>query len=131
MGAAELELDEVLPPEQVFERLRGQAPPGLDILSVRRTYMAITVNAQFFAGPRALPPGYEINLGRNPARLDVRPETKTDAMVSWIDLLPSLIDLAGGKAPAGIDGRSFAGVLRGNTGQHRDRIFATQGVFVP
>jgi len=53
----------------------------MHILSVHRTYMAITVNAQFFAGPQALPPGYEITLGRNPARLDVRPETKAHLFV--------------------------------------------------
>lgn len=41
----------------------------MHILAVRRTFMAITANAQFFAGPRSLPPGYEISLGRNPARL--------------------------------------------------------------
>ncbi len=32
----ELELDEILPPEEVRERLVRQAPPGLDILSLRR-----------------------------------------------------------------------------------------------
>src|SRR5437868_14722168 len=32
----ELELDEVLPPEEVRERLVRQAPPGLDILSIKR-----------------------------------------------------------------------------------------------
>ena len=46
-------------------------------------------------------------------------------MVSWIDLLPTLIDLGGGEAVDGIDGRSFAGVLRGKSDTHRDRIFAT------
>jgi radical SAM-linked protein len=32
----ELELDEVLPPDEVHARLAGQAPPGLDVLSVCR-----------------------------------------------------------------------------------------------
>ena len=53
----------------------------MHILAARRTYMTITVNAQFFAGPRSLPPGYEVNLGRNPARLDVRPDTKAHLFV--------------------------------------------------
>ncbi len=57
--------------------------------------------------------------------------TRTDAMVSWVDLLPTLVEIAGGKAPAtgagpgGIDGRSFLPVLRGQSVTHRDRIFAT------
>jgi arylsulfatase A-like enzyme len=50
---------------------------------------------------------------------------RTDAMVSWIDILPTLVELAGGQPPADIDGRSFAGVLRGETDRHRDLIFAT------
>lgn len=44
----------------------------------------------------------------------VTPGTRTSAMVSWIDILPTLVDVAGGKAPEGIDGTSFAPVLRGN-----------------
>jgi arylsulfatase A-like enzyme len=46
-------------------------------------------------------------------------------MVSWIDILPSLVEVAGGTAPKDIDGRSFAGVLRGQQKEHRDRIFTT------
>ncbi|TWU59256.1 Choline-sulfatase [Rubripirellula tenax] len=55
----------------------------------------------------------------------IKPSTTTDAMVSWIDLMPTLIDLAGGTSPAGIDGRSFSKVLLGETDKHRDVIFAT------
>ena len=55
----------------------------------------------------------------------VKPDTRTEAMVSWVDFLPTLLELAGGKAPTNIDGRSFAGVLLGKATQHRDRIFAT------
>tara|TARA_R110002073_G_scaffold56905_30_gene144918 strand:+ start:3653 stop:5140 length:1488 start_codon:yes stop_codon:yes gene_type:complete len=55
----------------------------------------------------------------------IKPNSSTDAMVSWIDLMPTLIDLAGGTSPAGIDGRSFAKVLFGETNQHRDVIYAT------
>lgn len=51
--------------------------------------------------------------------------SRTDAMVSWIDILPTLVEVAGGEIPSQIDGRSFAGVLRGETRAHRDRIFST------
>ena len=50
---------------------------------------------------------------------------RTSAMVSWVDVLPTLIDVGGGPAPAGLDGRSFTGVLFGKTAAHRDRIFTT------
>jgi N-sulfoglucosamine sulfohydrolase len=55
----------------------------------------------------------------------ITPGSRTSAMVSWIDILPTLVDVAGGAAPRAIDGRSFAGVLRGEAAQHRDRIFTT------
>ncbi|MEK0450374.1 MAG: hypothetical protein RL088_2642 [Verrucomicrobiota bacterium] len=46
-------------------------------------------------------------------------------MVCWPDLLPTFIELAGGEVPAGIDGKSFAGILRGTATAHRDRVFTT------
>lgn len=51
--------------------------------------------------------------------------SRTGAMVSWIDILPTLIEVAGGQVPVNIDGRSFADVLRGKRTSHRDRIFTT------
>ena len=51
---------------------------------------------------------------------------RTDAMVSWVDLLPTLIESAGGRLPSDLDGRSFAPVLKGETNAHRERIFTTQ-----
>lgn len=61
----------------------------------------------------------------------VQPRTRTDAMVSWIDLLPTLVAAAAGQPPKSgnatgeIDGRSFLAVLRGESQQHRERIFGT------
>ena len=49
----------------------------------------------------------------------------TGALVSWIDLLPTLVELGGGEAPENIDGRSFAEVLLGKTELHREEIFTT------
>ena len=55
----------------------------------------------------------------------IRPATRTAAMIQWIDLLPTLIAAAGGGVPAGIDGRSFLPVLRGEATAHRATIFTT------
>ena len=55
----------------------------------------------------------------------IKPGSRSDAMIQWIDILPTLIDLAGGSAPDGIDGRSFAKVLRGATTEHRAEVFTT------
>jgi arylsulfatase A-like enzyme len=55
----------------------------------------------------------------------LEPGSSSDALISWVDLLPTLVEVGGGSAPQGIDGRSFAAVLRGEKQAHRDRIFAT------
>jgi N-sulfoglucosamine sulfohydrolase len=55
----------------------------------------------------------------------IAPGSRTDAMVSWIDILPTLVEVGGGTAAAQIDGRSFAPVLRGEAREHHDRIFST------
>jgi N-sulfoglucosamine sulfohydrolase len=49
----------------------------------------------------------------------------TDAMTSLADVVPTLVELAGGRAPAGLDGKSFLPVLEGRTDAHREVIFAT------
>ena len=55
----------------------------------------------------------------------IKPDSKSDALVSWIDILPTCVAVAGGPAPANISGKSFLGVLRGETTTHRDQIFGT------
>ena len=50
---------------------------------------------------------------------------RTDAMVSWIDVLPTLLEVAGEAPPKDLDGRSFLPVLTGNATAHRDVIFTT------
>lgn len=60
-----------------------------------------------------------------------RPGERHSALISFVDILPTLIELAGGKAPAAgygsgeIDGRSFLQLLRGKTETHRDFVFST------
>lgn len=56
---------------------------------------------------------------------------RTDAMVHYADVLPTLIDVAGGdgdilasESSHGVmDGKSFLPVLRGETDQHRDYVY--------
>ncbi len=55
----------------------------------------------------------------------IEPGSVSEAMVSWVDLLPTLLDLAGGELPSEIDGNSFAEVLEGERAHHRDEVFTT------
>lgn len=49
----------------------------------------------------------------------------SEAMVSSVDVLPTLIELAGGTPPSDLDGQSFLPVLRQETDQHRDVVYGT------
>lgn len=44
-------------------------------------------------------------------------------MISAVDLLPTLLDIAGIAHPAGLDGRSFLPLLKGQAQDGRDRVF--------
>jgi N-sulfoglucosamine sulfohydrolase len=54
----------------------------------------------------------------------IAPGSRSDALISFCDLLPTLVDIAGGQPPADLDGRSFAQVLLGKTTAHRGEIYA-------
>ena len=51
--------------------------------------------------------------------------TVSDAMISHVDFLPTLIDIAGGEPPDSLDGRSFKETLLGQKGIFRDKIYGT------
>jgi uncharacterized sulfatase len=75
----------------------------------------------------------------------VKPGSITDAMVQYVDVVPTLIEAAGGdpatvdtgcpdaRGNRGFDGRSFLGVLLGSGQAHRDVVFGahtTRGIIV-
>ena len=55
----------------------------------------------------------------------IAPGSTSDAFVSWLDVLPTCLEAAGGATPEGIDGRSFLDVALGRTAALRERIFTT------
>ena len=58
-------------------------------------------------------------------RGEIPTNTVSDAMVSHVDFLPTLIDIAGGEPSHGLDGRSFKNVLLGRQATFRDKIYGT------
>lgn len=50
----------------------------------------------------------------------IKPNSQTSAIVQYEDITPTLIDLAGGKPIANLDGKSFLSVLKGKSSIHRD-----------
>ncbi len=61
----------------------------------------------------------------------VKPRMRHTALISFVDILPTMIEIAGGTPPTSgyesdeIDGRSFLPLLKGETNHHRDYVFST------
>lgn len=55
----------------------------------------------------------------------VKPGSHSNALVSLVDVLPTIVEAAGGTPPQDIDGRSLVPILRGEQTSHRDFIFTT------
>ncbi len=54
----------------------------------------------------------------------INPGAVTDALVQYEDIVPTLIDLAGGKIPTDLDGISMKDLLNGKKNRHRDYAFS-------
>jgi arylsulfatase A-like enzyme len=50
------------------------------------------------------------------------PVGSSDALAYLFDIFPTVVELSGGKPPAGLDGRSLAPVIRGQAGGVRDAV---------
>ena len=63
----------------------------------------------------------------------VKPGTTSDALLSYVDVVPTFVELAGGSPETlGLDGRSFAPLLRGETLEHNPVVFSmntTRGIY--
>lgn len=55
----------------------------------------------------------------------ISPGIVTDAMISHVDLLPTLIDIAGGDPAEKLDGKSYFDVIGGQQTSFRDKIYGT------
>ena len=61
----------------------------------------------------------------------IKSGSETDALVEYVDVTPTFIDLAGSKPLAPIDGKSFLPVLRGKATTHKQHVFGimtTRGI---
>ncbi len=61
----------------------------------------------------------------------IEPGTVSDAMIEYVDVLPTYVELAGGRVDPVLDGKSLAAVLRGRTGEHKKYVFGemtTRGI---
>ncbi|TCD02965.1 sulfatase family protein [Pedobacter psychroterrae] len=55
----------------------------------------------------------------------VKKGSTADAMVSQVDIVPTLLDITGGKSPVELDGSSFFDVLKGKATSNQVYVYAT------
>lgn len=61
----------------------------------------------------------------------IKPGSISNAVVSFIDVLPTLLTITGGQIPSTIDGKNMLDVWEGRTDHHQDEIYASySGVIV-
>jgi len=68
-------------------------------------------------------------IARWPGR--IQPGTTSQALIEYVDVLPTFIEAAGGKPPAVLDGRSLLPVLLGKASEHKQHVFGlhtTRGI---
>jgi uncharacterized sulfatase len=61
----------------------------------------------------------------------IKPGTVSNAMIEYLDVLPTYIEAAGGDVPAVLDGKSLLPVLLGTKKEHKDYVFGemtTRGI---
>ncbi len=53
----------------------------------------------------------------------VKAGTRTDALISFADVLPTMLDIAGAQSPNDLDGKSFKPLLQGLADTHQDHVY--------
>lgn len=57
---------------------------------------------------------------------EIKPNTTSDALVEYVDILPTFLEIAGIKPSAPLDGKSFVPVLKGEVKEHKQYTFSLQ-----
>lgn len=114
---------------QDLDQSVGQVIALLDRLDRRKNTLLIFVSEQGMAMPFAKWTCYESGLqsafvARWPGK--IKPGSVSDAMIEYVDILPTFIDVAGGDRVSVLEGKSFLPVLLGQRNHHKDYAFALQ-----
>ena len=112
-----------------FDSQIGEVIEALSKHGLEKNTMVIVLSEQGYQLPFAKWTCYDKGVRsacvvRWPAK--VAPASKSEAMVEYVDIVPTLLDAAGVTAPEGLDGHSFLPVLTGKKDSHKDYVFSLQ-----
>ncbi len=114
---------------QDLDQSVGKVIALLDRLEMREKTLLIFVSEQGIAMPFAKWTCYESGLqsaflARWPGK--IAPGSVSNAMIEYVDILPTFIEVAGGASIEVLEGESFMPVLLGQREHHKDYAFALQ-----
>jgi N-sulfoglucosamine sulfohydrolase len=122
------ELAELQGAIRYVDRAIGQILGALDRLGLAENTIVVLTTDHGLALPRAkctlYDPGIEAALIMRYPRRGWQAGSTRDALISNVDLLPTLLDLAGIMTHERVQGRSFAPLLDGAAYESRDAIFS-------
>ncbi|WP_158564409.1 sulfatase family protein, partial [Jiangella anatolica] len=113
---------------RVADAATGRVVEAVERAGLAGSTLVLFTTDHGIAFPRAKGTLYDPGIGvallaRPPRSWGVAPGA-SDGLVSHVDVVPTLLELAGGEVPAFVQGQSFAGVLRGEPGPRRGEVFA-------
>lgn len=117
-----------------FDSQVGQIMGLLDEYSVADNTLVVVLSEQGSGFPFAKWTCYDSGLQsacivRWPGK--IQPGSVTDAMMEYVDILPTFVEAAGGKVRPEVDGKSLQQVLLGKTNTHKQYVFGemtTRGI---
>lgn len=112
-----------------FDAQVGAFLAVLDEHGQRESTIVIVLSEQGNSFPFAKWTCYDAGLGsgcivRWPGK--VRPGSRSDALVEYVDIVPTILDAAGVPTPDVLDGRSFLPVLSGAAVTHKTHVYGLQ-----
>lgn len=112
-----------------FDSQVGELLAQLDRSPQRDNTLVVVLSEQGNSFPFAKWTCYDAGLQsaclvRWPGR--IKPGSVSDALVEYIDLVPTFLEAAGLPLPEVLDGRSFLPVLTGHTAAHKSHVFGLQ-----
>lgn len=113
---------------RVADAATGRVLDAIDRAGLAGSTLVLFTTDHGIAFPRAkgtlYDPGIRVAFVARPPRSWGVVPAVPDGLVSHVDVLPTLLELAGGEIPPFVQGQSFAAVLRGEPGLRRTEIFA-------
>lgn len=113
---------------RVADAATGRVLDAIERTGLAESTLVLFTTDHGIAFPRAkgtlYDPGIRVALLARPPRAWHVAAGTADGLISHVDVLPTLLDLAGGQIPPSVQGTSFAAVLRGEPAEPRTEIFA-------